>query len=1250
MRRLSHDDLEITTEDQPNEAAESYKYWSQLRSGIATAAALRSAQVERETRRRNRRHASNAFQGYHVDHDDMGEFLQDSGKKRFSRKSQTPDPDGSTPSTRKKRNSSSHDDQWQPLAHLFGSQRQRRGTQAVLSAESVVSQMSSETAQSTQANAQDPNLPTVPQQQNVLEAPAVAEEPESWLDSDRDRVPLGQDPLALSNDKDLLDSDTDSSSDSEDDQERKSTKPPPSQSGFSTAGEITQLSQVIVSLMSSLPILSPLTKGILKCVVAYFIASLFTYSYPLSNFMAHLLPNHDPDALVPFGSLHMIATIAVYFHPARSFGSMVEADIYAIGAFMYTAFLGLTSMLVAEYLHDQNRPYLSNVVTVVMFIALGTGLVGYVKVKMNKPTFNTACSLIFVSTFTVIVKEGATHLGKFETDAIWQVMIVVIAGTLIANFVSFTLWPSSATTNLNNDITRLLDAYSTLLRLLTRTFLLDSPSTIHIRSSRVHSAISAHHSAYTSLQKNLAEAKFETLFDPRIKGLIPSVTDMVSCLHRLGQHLGGLRNSCGLQSDLLFGGDARKRTDYTDNPQNDSAKARDGDKNALPGDALPEEFRSFLDAIGPHIRSLVFICSRALHELETLSRKRTEDRRIDDTIAVFDELQSDVAEALKRFKHEQTVALKTYNNHTLEPQQSESEVSLGSTARQESTESRSTSSSSSREGEAILIVFFFIFNLEEFALELRHLIKNMREIHLVSSERRAMTWYQWLSGQNTRGTSGRRSSRIAGGLSQLFSLKSFTSNSPANTLDFPSVSRHAPNTAQTPRVVTMQQKFCHLLWRIGEFFRQRDVKFAIKAGVGCAILASPAFIYSTRDTFREYKGEWALISFMVVLSPTVGQSNQMSLHRVLGTIAGAIVAVVAYLLFPDNNVVLPIIGAIFSIPCFWYIVGKPSLASTGRFVLLTFNLTALYAYNVRKTGVEAEQVGFQRTVAVTIGVLWATMLNHLLWPNEARRELTVGLSDLLFKMSWLYQCLAIRSQQTVTRQEAVPIQAGSENTSILESQPLLPSQPSMQEATSPHSSPGSSSYQTMELHLQFQLIRLESLLAQTTNEPRLKGPFPVATYRKMIVTCTGVLDQLHSLRGIVERKEWKLIADEKSIWSGLVVKWRREMVGNILLFFHILASSLNLKTPLPPYLPPAESSRRSLVSSMNDLPMVKNQAWRGGQTQTHTSDKAYLLIWSYCLCNREIIRGLQELGSTCKEAFGVVGGMREFEGDDDARI
>lgn len=44
-----------------------------------------------------------------------------------------------------------------------------------------------------------------------------------------------------------------------------------------------------------------------------------------------------------------------------------------------------------------------------------------------------------------------------------------------------------------------------------------------------------------------------------------------------------------------------------------------------------------------------------------------------------------------------------------------------------------------------------------------------------------------------------------------------------------------------------------------------------------------------------------------------------------------------------------------------------------------------------------------------------------------------------------------------------------------------------------------------------------------------------------------------------------------------VNKERREMVGNIILYFSTLAAAFRSKSPLPPYLPPAEEARLRLV-------------------------------------------------------------------------
>lgn len=90
---------------------------------------------------------------------------------------------------------------------------------------------------------------------------------------------------------------------------------------------------------------------------------------------------------------------------------------------------------------------------------------------------------------------------------------------------------------------------------------------------------------------------------------------------------------------------------------------------------------------------------------------------------------------------------------------------------------------------------------------------------------------------------------------------------------------------------------------------------------------------------------------------------------------------------------------------------------------------------------------------------------------------------------------------------------------------------------------------------------------------------------------------------------------------------------HVQLFFFLLGSSLDLKTPLPPYLPPAERCRVELLSAVRSLPVVQRRAVRGSVE--------FLLFYSYCLAMRDVIKQLEELGRLEQKTFGVVGGSRE---------
>jgi len=88
------------------------------------------------------------------------------------------------------------------------------------------------------------------------------------------------------------------------------------------------------------------------------------------------------------------------------------------------------------------------------------------------------------------------------------------------------------------------------------------------------------------------------------------------------------------------------------------------------------------------------------------------------------------------------------------------------------------------------------------------------------------------------------------------------------------------------------------------------------------------------------------------------------------------------------------------------------------------------------------------------------------------------------------------------------------------------------------------------------------------------------------------------------------------------------MVGNVILYFSVLASAFRLKAPMPPYLPPAERAQQRLVDAMRRLDVVKNREAKGSRQ---------LLFFAYALTMKGVIQELDYLGKTLQDAFGVIG-------------
>jgi hypothetical protein len=208
-------------------------------------------------------------------------------------------------------------------------------------------------------------------------------------------------------------------------------------------------------------------QGIFKCSLAYLLGSMATFVPPI----AALIGRQD--------SKHMVATVTVYFHPARTIGSMHEATVLAMIAFCYAAFISFTSMGMSMVLGQNGLLSLAHVIDLVVFCGIGLGFVAWTKQYFGHPLVNVACSLASLGTITSLVKEGSVQTGHFSEDKVAQILIMVLMGVAATTLVNFVVLPVRARRRLHMDLVKSTDLMGEILINTTRAFLVGEEDILH---------------------------------------------------------------------------------------------------------------------------------------------------------------------------------------------------------------------------------------------------------------------------------------------------------------------------------------------------------------------------------------------------------------------------------------------------------------------------------------------------------------------------------------------------------------------------------------------------------------------------------------------------------------------------------------------------------------------------------------------------------------------------------------------------
>ncbi|EXJ63236.1 hypothetical protein A1O7_03683 [Cladophialophora yegresii CBS 114405] len=935
-------------------------------------------------------------------------------------------------------------------------------------------------------------------------------------------------------------------------------------------------------------ILSDTGKGVFKCALAYLLGSLATFVPQLSDLFGRQ------------NSKHMVATITVYFHPARSLGSMLDALILATTAFLYVALVSFMSMTVAAFFADTvHLIELGHAIVLIFFVGGGLGVVAWVKLKKNDPLVNIACSLVSLSLVTILTKEGAIQAGDYSAKSILQILKMIVAGVLATMLVSFLIFPISARHKLRKNLIQVTDALADMLALITSSFL--SGDEAELEDHVLQGISDQHKKASSTITQNLKEARYEHyLLGTERQALIEA--RLSQCIQRISQSIGGLRSAAAMQfvvtkqpafgpiessaqhpatagwmdsmeSSRIIANDRDILSYFTPLSPTLTANSQRGSTNPAPFRTPGQIFELFIQNLGPAMRSLAFTLKEILDDCP------------------FDASKHYVVTTNPKFKSSLDRALDLYRS-------SRRQALLVVYSQKDMDRSRPIHVQADWE-DAAACCGHFSYSLVEVAESVKQYLIILDELQLEVDEQPAGKTWRWLQFWRSR-----YGETDLDGLESDFAKTVKRSDEAELQVSNKNlrVGRHhdEPHWPDQPRV---KQIFFRYLYAAASFLQRDDVRFAIKVGLGAMLYAAPSFIPATRPIYRHWRGEWGLVTYMLVCSMTIGASNTTGYSRVLGTCLGAFLAVAVWEISRENPIVLALLGFGMAYWTAYIIIGKGK-GPMGRFIMLTYNLSALYAYSL--SGVEDRDDGDEehagkhplivtiaghRVVAVISGCIWGLIITRAVWPISARQKLKDGLALL-----WLRMGLIWKRDPLATLTEG-----------------LHPDR-----------------YMNLreEFYLQRFLANLQSLAETSKSEFELRRPFPHAIYSRILKTTEQMLGSFHAMNEVI-LKDPHISPGEEALLKATVNE-RAQLCRRISHMFSVLASSMKLEYSITSdALPSIEHTRDRLLAKVFEYR-------RSDAQEQKVKDEDYSLLYTYALVTGQLSLGVERVLREVENLFGVL--------------
>ncbi|KAI0095504.1 Fusaric acid resistance protein-like-domain-containing protein [Daldinia grandis] len=992
---------------------------------------------------------------------------------------------------------------------------------------------------------------------------------------------------------------------------------------------------------------SPKGRGTIKCSIAYLLASMGTFWRPAARFLG------------PMDGKHIVATITVYFHPARSTGSQIEAVAIAVVAVCYAMFIGTLSMATSVLFGSVlDMVELSYILVLTIFIGGGLGFVGWVKQKLNNPLVSVGASIASIGIITIVTKENSVHTGVFTNQKIIQSLKILLLATVISTLVNLVLWPVSARLALRKSMQSASTSLGDMLSMIANGFL--SGAEEDFTSSAFTKASTGYSSTLSQMNKNARESKYEYYILGQ-EQIYRHDKAVVKSMENLAQSLGGLRSAANTQFELLkevsFGPlsshSATSPFSQATNPfsptfgRSLSATLKSGSNrvNALgPIDEAPDErsdreedvaptqeappllsasssslrtpsdiFELFIARLGPSMKSLVHTMAEMLREPlfgapgAPININEQFKESLGDAISLYNQARGNALEEIYK-----TIELGRTRSESIQADFEEVAAACG----------------------------HFSFSLLSFADEMQIYLDTVDDLRDVT-EHGKRTW-KWMMFWKHISFSSKTKKGDPEQLSLLQPVKRLRQSKLPQGIPETMKRRGTFSWDAAPQGEGLWDHFVRTISRtllkFFKFLARNDIRFGLKVGIGAALYAMFAFIPQTRPIYAHWRGEWGLLSFMIVCSMTVGASNATGWSRFTGTIMGAAFVLVNWWISDGNAVALAFLGWAVAFGAFYIMIDRGNPAF-GRFILLSYNVSSLYAYSLTQDvddddddegGIHPiiSSIAFHRVVAVSVGIIWGLVICRLIWPMPARQKFKEGLAVLYLQMGLVWK--------------RGPLAVLLRNDTAAASYMKIGEQAAMQRYAS----------------------QLQTLRVAANNEYELRGPFPFEAYGRIMSSTQRALDAFHAM-SLVTQKHGRLSDGEKALLY-YTAEEREQLCARICHVFQVLASSIMLEYPLTDAIPSVMVIRDKLLGKIFRFRKEHNHihaaAEDGGRASSATGENGdgdananaksglrvrvpslgdvvveepdYALLYAYALVTGQLAKELKVVEKEIKDLFG----------------